>query len=340
ADRSGLLEQWTTRIEAGARSTRGLFLSIFVLGLAVSSLLNNDAAILVLTPSVLKMVKRRFPGQPRLWIAFAFVVFMSAGVAALPISNPMNMIVAEISGIGFFAYARRMAPVAIAGWVVSYTVLRAVYAKEWRQPMPPSDLAVPRATPTQRALTLVLLSVLAAYPLVAYVGGPAWSVAFAGALISLIIARQSLRVNPLELAGNGVSWDTLGFLLAALVISRVLRDVGLVDRLAQLYAHSGLTTIGAVSAVGSAILNNHPMAHLNLMALQAAAPGETLPVFAALIGGDLGPRLLPTGSLAGLLWLEQLRRHGADVRLRDFLGVGALLALSTLAVTLLVLRWA
>ena len=57
------------------------------------------------------------------------------------------------------------------------------------------------------------------------------------------------------------------------------------------------------SAIGSAVLNNHPMSHLNMMALKDAAPGDARAVFVALVGGDLGPRLLPTGSLAGLLLL-------------------------------------
>lgn len=44
---------------------------------------------------------------------------------------------------------------------------------------------------------------------------------------------------------------------------------------------------------------------------------------AALVGGDLGPRLLPVGSLAGLLWLNLLGRLGVVVPLRRFVAVGA-----------------
>ena len=54
----------------------------------------------------------------------------------------------------------------------------------------------------------------------------------------------------------------------------------------------------------------------------------------ALIGGDLGPRLLPVGSLAGLLWLDALRRLKVDVSLVDFVRVGAAITVPTLAVSL------
>ena len=57
-------------------------------------------------------------------------------------------------------------------------------------------------------------------------------------------------------------------------------------------------------------------------------------VLAALIGGDLGPRLLPMGSLAGLLWLESLRRQRVDLPLGRFVLVGAAVTAPVLALSL------
>ena len=78
--------------------------------------------------------------------------------------------------------------------------------------------------------------------------------------------------------------------------------------------------IGATSAVGSAILNNHPTAILNAIALESLPGAESRHVLAALVGGDLGPRFLPIGSLAGLLWLKQLRRAGVEIGLGQYVG--------------------
>ncbi len=113
-----------------------------------------------------------------------------------------------------------------------------------------------------------------------------------------------------------------------------LREVGLVSHLAALYERSGFVTVGLTSAIGSAVFNNHPMALLNMMALETASPAGSLGVFAALVGGDLGPRLLPMGSLADLLWLEMLRRQGVDVSVGRFVRVGLLVAVPTIAASL------
>lgn len=76
-----------------------------------STAFNNDAAILLLTPLIITLVRRRYPDRPEMAEPMAFAVFMSAGVAALPVSNPMNMVVAEFMGISFNNYARHMVPI-------------------------------------------------------------------------------------------------------------------------------------------------------------------------------------------------------------------------------------
>ena len=76
--------------------------------------------------------------------------------------------------------------------------------------------------------------------------------------------------------------------------------------------------------------------HLPYWALLPVA-GVLGAVLAALVGGDLGPRLLPIGSLAGLLWLDLLRRGGVRIGLRRFVTVGLLVTAPTLAVALAIL---
>jgi arsenical pump membrane protein len=296
-----------------------------------STALNNDAAILLLTPLVVALVRRRAPGRPELVAPFAFAVFVAAGVAPLPVSNPMNMVVAGAAGIGLADYALRMLPVAAAGWLLSYALLALIFRRALAAPLaaPPAD--PPAATPTQRRTLALLAAVLVGYGVAGALAAPVWPVACAGALLAL-----GPRPDPGRLA-RSVSWSTLAFLFAAMLLALALLDAGVVDRLRDHYAGAGPLGIGATSAAGSALLNNHPMAYINLLALDGRGHAAVL---AALVGGDLGPRLLPIGSLAGLLWLDCLRRAGVDLPLRRFVAVGALVTLPVLALSLSLLALA
>lgn len=333
AYRVGLLELWANQVDAAARSASRLFAMVFALGVVTSTTLNNDAAILLLTPLVVTLIRRRFPERPELLVPFAFAVFVSAGVAPFPISNPMNMVVAQFTGIRFNNYALHMLPIAAVCWVLGFAILRWIFR----------GALAPRSTPAvrperqaanreQKQMIALLFAVLLSYPILGLLGGPAWAVAAGGALLALGLARHHGE-SPLAVIVEGISWDTLAFLLAVLIMSMGLFAVGLVDRLTALYGDSDIWTVGTISAVGSALLNNHPMSHLNMLALEATGAPD-IGVMAALVGGDLGPRLLPMGSLAGLLWIELLRRRAVVISLRAFVGIGLVLTIPTLAVAL------
>jgi arsenical pump membrane protein len=247
----------------------------------------------------------------------------------------MNMVVAEFSGIGFAEYASRMAPVAVAGWVVAFVVLRLLFARQLGTTLEPQPIAKVPPSKLQRRLLAVVLVVLGVYPVLALLGAPIWPAATTGAAVALLLAHHHQGMPSRELTAS-VSWDTLAFLLAVLVISLGLRDVGFVERLARAYHEADVFTVGVMSALGSAVLNNHPMSHLNMIALESASAPRSA-IFAALVGGDLGPRLLPMGSLAGLLWLEMLRRAEVNVGVGAFIRVGVLVAIPTMAVSLAIL---
>jgi arsenical pump membrane protein len=254
------------------------------------------------------------------------------------VSNPMNMIVADYANIGFNEYALRMLPVAIPGWLIGYLVLRWFFARRLRadaHAAPPApQTRDPQLSRPQLAMVAIVVSALPGYSLASLLGAPVWPIAALGAAAALAIAARA-GARPLAVIARGVSWNTLAFLFCVLILALGLANVGLLDALAGHYRGAGVAEIGVTSAIGSALLNNHPMAYLNMLALESGH-GST-EVLAALIGGDLGPRLLPMGSLAGLLWLEALRRRGVDISLGLFVTVGLAVTVPTLAVSLGVL---
>ena len=326
----GAFDRLARWVEARARSTsaKKAFALVFLLSVVTPSLLNNDAAILLLTPLVVALTRRLYPGRPGVTEAFAFAVFLAPGVAPLIISNPMNMIVAEFAGVTFNAYARIMVPISVVGALVTYVVLRVHYGPLLETTVAArTEVEMPPRHRAERPAVALLLAVFLAYPVFAALGGQIWMVAVAGAIGALGLA-WGYRVAPPRKVFAHASPDILVFLWGVFLVVVALRHVGVVDRLSAFYqaAPAGsareLGTIGAVAALGSALVDNHPMSILNMMAL--GAHGGSRPLLAALVGGDIGPRLLPIGSLAGLLWMDLLRRSGVEISIGKFVRLGTL----------------
>lgn len=333
----GAVDRLVAAIETRARQRSALhtFTVIFAISVAVPALLNNDAAILMLTPIVVALTRRLYPGQPAATIAFAFAVFLAPGVAPFIVSNPMNMIVAEYAGLDFNAYAIVMVPLSLVGAALTYAILRARYGAMLRALRPaPAPVTTVHRHAAERPAVALMLAVFCAYPIAASCGIAIWWVAVAGALGALAICR-AYRVAPLRKATSHVSLDILVFLWGIFLVVEGLRGVGVVDGLRAIYAASDarLATVGTVSALGSALIDNHPMSILNMHAID----GEPKLLLAALVGGDIGPRLLPIGSLAGLLWIDLLRRAGVDIGVARFVRIGTLVLLPTLGVSLFLL---
>lgn len=313
------------------------FRFVFVIAAITAALLSNDAAILLLTPVVIELLRAVYPKRhPNFVLPFAFCAFVAAGVAPLPTGNPMNLVVAYRAGIDFNTYALHMIPVAIAGWVVAYLMLAWCYRDVLSDEGPALGEAPPKI-PLSRAAIIVLVvtgASIVSYPILAALGYPIWPMAAIAAVTCMVVALTRGVALPRIVAG--ISWELLPFLFGVLVLATALARAGVTDALASLYAQTPapIATVGLVAAAGSALIDNHPMALLHSLTLEGWPDRY---VFAALVGGDLGPRLLPIGSLAGLLWTHQLRRQGVSVPLGTFIKVGAIVTIPSLAASLAVL---
>ncbi|WP_394845002.1 hypothetical protein LZC95_49120 [Pendulispora brunnea] len=343
AHRLGILDRVARSIEIRTRgAVPRAFGTVYVIGALTAAIFNNDAAILLLTPIIVPLIQRLYPRRQYLVGPFAFAVFVSGGIAPLCTSNPMNLVVAERVGLGFNAYALRMLPVAAAGSLVSYFMLRVAFRKELEDSIPargPEHGSLAPMEQSANAVLVILGAMLLAYPILSFFDGPVWIAASCGALIICIVGVRDGRVTIGQAFGS-VAWDVLAFLFVIFVTALGLENVGLTHAIAQLYAAAGehvgaqIGLTGAVSAVGSAMLNNHPAAALNALAIGELPGDKTWRTLAALVGGDLGPRFLPMGSLAGLLWIEMLHRLGVEIRTTDFVRTGVLVTVPTLIVSL------
>jgi arsenical pump membrane protein len=334
----GIFTRLAAWIEPRTRGpVKHAFRFVFVIAALTAAILSNDAAILLLTPAVIELLRAVYPKRnPKFVLPFAFAAFVAAGVAPLPTGNPMNLVVAYRAGIDVNTYALHMIPVAIAGWIVAYLMLSWWFRDALADEAPALGAAPPKVPLTTHAklVLVVTFASIASYPILAALEQPIWPVAATAATLCTAIALHGgARVRAIA---SGISWELVPFLFGILVVATALARAGLTAHLAELYRSTPapITTVGAVAAVGSALIDNHPMALLHSLAL-SGFPDRY--VFAALVGGDLGPRLLPIGSLAGLLWTHQLRRHGITVSLSTFVRVGVVVTVPSLIASLVVL---
>ena len=319
-------------------SPRRLFALVYLVGIAVTAFLSNDATAVVLTPAVYAAARQaRTDPLPYLFVC-AFIA--NAASFLLPISNPANLVV----------FASHLPPLPM--WLVSFTapslvaiattfvLLRVTQRRALIEAFAP-DVPLPPLTRGARlaALGILLTAVALLWASAAglELGLPTFVAGVMTALLALLLDRRP----PWRLLG-GISWGVIPLVAGLFVLVAGLGRTGLLDEirdaLQQLTLHSGhMATLAAGAGIAAAcnVMNNLPVA------LIAGSIGSSPHVSVALkdamlVGVDLGPNLSVTGSLATILWLIALRREKVHVDGLTFLRLGLLVMPPALLLSLVV----
>jgi arsenical pump membrane protein len=351
ADRAGLfrLVAWRVARIAGG-DARKLFAYLFVAGTITGALFTNDAAVLIFTPLVVVLMDEvQGPG----WssanrVPYYFAVLYVANVVGVFVtSNPINVLVGEWFAIGFAEYAVWMAAPALASILVSYLGLRWFFRRQI-----PSHCLVPGpAKPSDKPALLKASGIIMGLTLVGFwtedlTGVPTAYVAGGAALVLLIVGKA--YGEPVGRVSRAVGWDVVLFLIGMFLVAQALRLAGLTPLLGAAIGAAaehgygvGTLVTGLAAGGAAAVMNNHPVAGSFAMAITDLSLGEHLTrlvALAALIGGDLGPKMLPIGSLAALMWFRLLRDRGIEIPYRQYIRLGVPVSLAAIIVSLLVLN--
>src|SRR5438477_8459823 len=88
----------------------------------LSALLVNDTICVMLTPLLIAVIRRgKLPMLPYL---IALATSANIGSVATLVGNPQNMIIGHFSHISFAQFSRTLAPAAILGLAINFTILR------------------------------------------------------------------------------------------------------------------------------------------------------------------------------------------------------------------------
>jgi len=208
-----------------AKTPHALLLYLIFTSGVLSALLVNDVICLMLTPLVVAiMVRGKLPLTPYL---LALAMSANLGSVATLVGNPQNMIIGHLSKIPFLRFSASLAPVALAGLVIQYVVLRVGFRKVLRETV--IQRPAPQPHPLDRRLLVLTLAVLALV-FAGFMAGLnlSWTALAGGALLMVLAKRDTHQVLKL------VDWHLLVFFAALFIVVEGLSLTGLPD---QTYRH-------------------------------------------------------------------------------------------------------
>ena len=359
-DRIGVFAALAARVDEG----RHLLLWLWLLGIGVTIVFNLDAAVVLLTPLYVRIAHRH--NIPPVVLAFQPALLACLASNPLPVSNLTNLIVAEQHDLGLGEFLVHLGPVTVVACTVGWFGYRrwaggVIDGTGWARDVPPYPAHVApnsagwardeqpgaqiaptrtdRAQPElddgevadagralRRGLPIVGF-VLVGFTVGNIIGVPAWVVAAIAVAAAVALTRD-------------VPWRTIpsGAMLVAaslaVLVAGALEDLH-VDRLLDAGGMLGRLRAFGFGAIASDVTNNLPT-----VLAGSASLHDRSQVWALLTGTNIGPVLVLTGALSGLLWRDTAKRLGVGVTAREYTTVGVrigLLALLLAGATVVVL---
>ena len=323
-------------------SPQRLFGLIYLVGIAVTVLLSNDATAVVLTPAVAAAVKAAKVTRPLPYLLIcAFIA--NAASFVLPISNPANLVIYGAHMPALLEWLPRYILPSVISIAVTYLLLYLTQRKAFG-PSVEKHINSPALSPNGRiaamGLGVTAIVLLTASALDWPLGLPT---AITGILTATLVLAKAKK-NPLIIL-RGISWSVLPLVAGLFVIVEAINKTGMVravSALLQQTASQSPARAAWASGIGVAffsnLANNLPSGLIAADVVRNAHVPEIIRN-AILIGVDLGPNLSVTGSLATILWLVALRREGQTVSGWNFLKLGLLIMTPALVAALAALWW-
>lgn len=314
------------RTAARGAGRRALTLWLLVVALAVVStiFLSLDTTAVLVTPIVV-MLAKRLRLNP---IPYALTTVWLANTASmlLPVSNLSNLLAHEKNHWAIGDFVARSWPLEVIGIAVPCALIALLFRRDLA-----AKFEVPEPfEPRSRALFWGTSAVLAALAVALVSGLPAWIPAV---IAAVILCGTFAIARPGALSFALVPWPALLLCCGLFLAATVAGELGLSRLLATLVpdAHSPLA-LGISAAVVANLANNLP----GYLILEPHAEGAPA-LFALLAGVNMGPLVTPWASLATLLWHDRLQREGVEVRWGWLALWGAVVAVFSVGLSIVVL---
>jgi Na+/H+ antiporter NhaD/arsenite permease-like protein len=362
ARNSGLFEYIAIVTAKKAKGSPIMVLILFAIVTAVTSaFLDNVTTVLLLTPMLLYIAKVMDLNP----IPFLLTMILASNVggAGTLIGDPPNIMIASSSGLTFNEFILTMGPIALVDLIIIIGVFYLIYGRglkvdehERSAMVKTLDALDERAAIQDMVLfkksiiTIIFVIILfflhssigqILHPLLPFID-PAMTlepaeVALIGAAFILIWTRESP-----EMIFEKVEWPALFFFGGLFVLVGALVETGVIADIAQfMLAHVSTTgeamiLIAWFSAFASAIVDNIPLtAALIPLIHDLGGTMDIYPLWWALsLGACMGGNGTAIAASANVVVLGIAEREGINISFMDFLKIGMLTLVITVAVGL------
>jgi Na+/H+ antiporter NhaD/arsenite permease-like protein len=365
ARQSGLFECIAIRTAKMAKGSPIMVLILFsVVTAIVSAFLDNVTTVLLLTPMLLYITKlMNLNPVPFL---MAEIISSNVGGAATLIGDPPNIMIASSAGLTFNEFITIMGPIAFVDMVIVIIFFLVIYGRSMKVTKQEKEVisktinsldehaAITDQKLFRKSIVVILLVVFlffihssigiylhAIFPFVdpSLALEPA-EVALIGAAILLIWSR----VQPEEIFEK-IEWTALFFFAGLFVIVGALINTGIIEMISVYMLDMVSTQFEAMfvitwfSALASAVVDNIPLtAALLPLIHDMSATMDVYPLWWSLsLGACMGGNGTAIAASANVVVLGVAEREGIAITFIQFMKVGMVVLVMTVAVGLLML---
>lgn len=300
-DRLGFFSSAAALVETGKHPV----FALWVFAALVTTFLNLDASVVLLTPLYIHIARRHNLNVTLL--AFQPVLLACLASSALPISNLTNLIVAEQAHVSLWDFLIHLGPPSFAAVLIGWIFYRRLdHSKTSGQHI--ADEIDKRAL---RIGTPIVIFAVLGFTLGELIHVAPWQVALAANLMLVLITRDvpRLRHSPFGAAALAVGLGVVATAAAPeLNINRLLGDS----------SYLGQMQTAGFAMFGADTINNLPALLVGLPTIKDHS--ELLWPF--LFGVNFGPIFILHGSLAGLLWHRTCSQLGVKISYWEYTKVG------------------
>lgn len=332
-----------TALIAG-RDQKKLFFYFYVLISFLTIFTANDIVILTLTPFIIYFSKN-VKINP---LPFVIMQFVAANTWSmlLVIGNPTNIYLATTFDIDFLEYAQVMFIPTVATGLLSYLLLYALFHRSLNHTMAFHSLTVKPNTILSMIGIIHLVSATLLIALAPYLNYEMYLITLM-VFISLMIMHVftivlfKLKDTYILKVIKRIPWSLIPFFLSMVFLISVMDLLGWTLWLNQwLVSTHQNWIVGLTSFLISNIINNIPMSILYSKVLTIGQFSSNIyRVYASIIGSNLAAILTPIGALAGMMWLNILKKFEIKLHFFDFLRYGFIIGFPLLAISLFALDW-